>query len=457
MKQIIWDDWQKEILDYDGHIFLAKGRRIGATHLFAVKAVEYMATHYNDHPISQIVCGSITEDQAEIIIAFATQYALAKYPDLVGRGLDRPISKQLTLVVDGNKRQLIARPTSTPDAARGFEGQILMIDEAAFHSKKFFDAATAILATTNGKIWMWSTFDGKDPDNYFWNRYDDIVNKGVKSRFKLWVKDTETVFRERPISVAWTEEQRAGALQFLEEEKKEKSEGVYGQEYLARPLDEIMQFFPDDLIDAVCCLQPETKPRYYVNKIYGGFDIARYGEDESTYEFLEKEKETSLKQIHHEISHKQGVDKTADRIAQLDTIYKSKKLGIDTQGVGGGVYDILLNVPKVKNKVVSMENGTKPLDPDGNKMVKFFKEEMYINLLTLMQRGHIKLYNLAEIKASLKSVRYEYTKSKTGESELRIYGRYTHIAEGIIRAAWLAVKDKSLKPFVTHTGSRKLF
>ena len=40
---LILDDWQKEILaDEHSHILLAKGRRIGATRIFAIKAVEWL-------------------------------------------------------------------------------------------------------------------------------------------------------------------------------------------------------------------------------------------------------------------------------------------------------------------------------------------------------------------------------------------------------------------------------
>jgi len=40
-------------------------------------------------------------------------------------------------------------------------------------------------------------------------------------------------------------------------------------------------------------------------------------------------------------------------------------------------------------------------------------------------------------------VQFEYADDKT----LKIFGRYTHIAEGLIRAAFCS-KDKSLNPFI---------
>ena len=102
---IVLDQWQKEIIkDEKNHIMLAKGRRVGATHLFAIKAVEWLKTHHNPHPSSQIVCSSITEDQAQLIIAFATNYASRNCPNLVGKGKDKPTLNRLILKVNKNRR-----------------------------------------------------------------------------------------------------------------------------------------------------------------------------------------------------------------------------------------------------------------------------------------------------------------------------------------------------------------
>ena len=170
---IVLDDWQKEILeDETHHILLTKGRRIGATHLFAIKAVEWLRTHHNPHPTSQIVCSSITEDQAQLIISFAHDYALKTCKALIGKGKDKPTLNRLVLKVNGNRRILIAKPVgNTGASARGFEGQILMVDEGSFQPQQFWDAAKPILATTGGRIWTWGTFNGRQ--GYFWDKYEE--------------------------------------------------------------------------------------------------------------------------------------------------------------------------------------------------------------------------------------------------------------------------------------------
>ena len=79
MINIQHDPWQEEVLAYKGDLMVAKGRRIGATHIMGIKAIEHLIHNKNTHPSSQIVCVSLTEDQAQLIICFALQYAEDKY------------------------------------------------------------------------------------------------------------------------------------------------------------------------------------------------------------------------------------------------------------------------------------------------------------------------------------------------------------------------------------------
>ncbi len=80
---------------------------------------------------------------------------------------------------------MIIRPVgNTGDGARGFEGGVLIVDEAARMPKLFWIAAKPILLTTNGKLWLGSTPFGKD--GYFWERYNEAVNiKSPDARFKV--------------------------------------------------------------------------------------------------------------------------------------------------------------------------------------------------------------------------------------------------------------------------------
>ena len=110
--------------------------------------------------------------------------------------------------------------------------------------------------------------------------------------------------------------------------------------------------------------------------------------------------------------------------------------------MGVGIFDPLLEDNQTKRKVVSIENASRRLDNEDKKKKKLLKEDLYNNLLRLMEQNLIDLFNEPEIMLSFKSVQYEYDKGK-----LRIHGRDTHIVEACVRAAW-CMKDKSLNIWV---------
>ena len=61
---------------------------------------------------------------------------------------------------------------------------------------------------------------------------------------------------------------------------------------------------------------------------------------------------------------------------------------------------------------------------------------MYTALLVAMENRKIRLLNDKEVIASLASIQ---------QDEGKIFGSNSHIAEGIIRALWVAEKHKGLK------------
>ncbi len=73
---------------------------------------------------------------------------------------------------------------------------------------------------------------------------------------------------------------------------------------------------------------------------------------------------------------------------------------------------------------------------------------MYLNMLALMEKGILKLLKEDNVMLSLKSVQYEYIRKEGMPTKIRIFGNYTHIVEGLVRAAWLA-NQKHLNHFIT--------
>lgn len=435
---MILDDWQIEVLGFSGDCLLCTGRRVGKTYILSRKAIDYMAAHRR----TPVVIVSLTEDQAMIIMGMALAYAKQNYPRLIGRGRERPTMKSLHL----NGGRMIVRPVgNTGDGARGFEGGILIVDEAARMPKLFWLAAKPILLTTNGQIWMSSTPFGKE--GYFWERYDEAENKKIpNARFKVFSVSSEEVMENRKICGSWTEEQRIGALRILEEDKKEMSAREYAQEYLGRFVEELLSFFPEELIERACILEKKGFRKEF--KHYLGVDVGGLGEDKSTFEIISKISSERLEQADSQITRRKYTTETTRKILELEAVYKFKKIGIDNAGIGAGVFHPLLFETSTKNKIVGLQNAQKNLDKEGKRKATLLKEDMYCLMKALMEQGKLLLLRDEEVINSLRNMQQEILISPNQKSRLRIFGSNSHVTEGIVRGVWVAYEDKSLNIFV---------
>ncbi len=436
IKNIQLDDWQEEVLNTKGNMVLCTGRQVGKTTILARKACMYMINNKN----SKIIVVSLTEEQAKLIIIMMLDFLEKHHNRLVSKGKKKPTQNKLFLT---NGSSVIARPVGqTGDALRGFTGNVLIIDEASRMPNLIWEASRPTLLTTSGEIWMCSTPHGKK--GYFWEAFQ---NKN--GRYKVFHISSEEVITNRPITEGWSEDQRAGGIDFLDRERTDMSELQYGQEYLGLFLDDLRQYFPDELIEQTCT---EKRPEQHrKNKdYYLGVDIARMGDDASTFEIIEKISNEQLVQVENIVTHKTLTTQTEDRIITLNKYYDEiKTIYIDagSGSLGVGIFDHLLRNDEVKRKVVAINNRARALDHEGKTKARLLKEDLYDNLRSLMEKKYIKLLDDPEIQLSLRSVQYEYVKKEGRLSQMKIFGNDTHIVEGLIRAAWCA-KEKSLSIWV---------
>lgn len=429
------DPWQEQVLDYEGDVLLCTGRRVGKTYILARKAIDYMAEHKN----TPIVMVSLTEDQAMIIMTMALNYAKDTYPKMIGKGKKRPTMRNMWI---NGGRMIIRAVGNTGDAARGYEGGILIVDEASRMPKLFWLASKPILITTNGRIWMSSTLFGTE--NYFYKRFEEAYyKKDPHARFKVFVVTTEEVVEKREICESWTAEQRAGALRVLAEDKREMTTAQYAQEYLAIADINLKQYFADELIQArmtiertsILCNIAKNNHR----KRFLGVDIARHGSDDTVLFGFDRINNERLEQCILEILPKMRLDQQARHIRNLHLIAVFTNMYLDTTGMGWGVFDVLLSYPETKRKVVSIENQKKSISGRDDSQNRVMKQDLYENLLRLMQSGEVNFFNDGRIFQAFKSIQYEYT--DTGK--IKIWGNDSHIVEAAARGAW-CMKDKSL-------------
>ncbi len=437
---VVLDDWQEEILACEEkRIILCKGRQIGGTTIMARKCAERMISQKG----CKIVVASITEDQAELVIAMVLN-VLEEKEQKFKFPFSKNIKKgELTLETGSS---IISRPVGdTGNAVRGFTGHVLYLNEASRMPEFVFEAAKAILLTTGGDIWIDSTPFGTG--TFF---HKSFLNT---KRFKIFYHTSEEVMKNRPISESWTETQRKEAIEMLKEEKEDMTKMQYDQEYLGLFVGGIQRFLEDELIDKILSINPK-EPYIPIGNKFQGIDLARMGGDEIVLISGDKINNEKLKMFDMEIPEGQTLTNTARLILHKDRIINHKGINLDPGGLGWGVYDILHENPQTKDKAVPLDNASKSEKEKKTKMgmggrritvneptsSNLLGEEMSINLKTLMEREMIELWNDPKIRQSLSSMQYDLEGGK-----LHIYGNYNHIFEALKRLAWcMTKKDRKL-------------
>lgn len=411
------DDWQKNVLAAEGNLCICSGRQVGKSQIVAIKVAEYIA----NHPKKRVVVISITEDQSELMLQKILIHLADNYPRLISKGKLKP-TKHLVRLTNGASA-LTKAVGQYGLGVRGLTADILVGDEAAYIAEAIWNAVTPVLLTTGGVMWLLSTPNTQE--GYFYNAY---TNRD--SGFQTFHVNSEEVAESRP------EPQRSHMLSYLAQEKGRMTELEYAQQYLAQFLEEQGQLFPDDLI--LKC-QTSSRDLAGVNPKYLGVDVARMGGDETTFEVLEK-----VGRVYFHIENIMDTytltTDTINKVLELDNKYGFKSIYIDDGGLGVAVFDQLLVNSQTKRKVVAINNARRSLDRDDKRHRKLLKEDLYLNLKGMMERGEIQLLNDPEVFTSLKSIVLERSPKN---SDVKIYGRYSHIAEGLIRAAW-SVRDKHL-------------
>lgn len=429
---ITLDNWQKEFLAYDGDKLLCTGRRVGKTYIMARGACDRMLKKK-----TSVIIFSLTEEQAMLILAMAKEYLAQTSPSSIKKKNTDTNKKTITLK---NGSIMRCRPAGdTGDSGRGFEADILIVDEASRMGKFFWIAVRPIILMTAGEVWLGSTPYGKQ--GYFWESFNEAENlHSPEARFKVFYTTTEKVVKEREITADWTEAHREKVLKTLEQDKRTMSKLEYGQEYQGLFMEDLMQFFPDELINQAQTLDRPEK--IDAEKDYfAGSDIARMGEDQTTLE-IGYLMEDEIFHVDNLVTSQTYLTDTFKMYKENHRLYNFNKLFVDDEGIGVGVFDMCMDDDDLKHVTIGINNSKKVIDRDG-KEKGILKTELYYNLRGLLEKNKIHLLKDDSIFQSLKSVQFEYTMDVKGNPQIRIFGNNTHIAEGLIRLAQ-AIKYKTL-------------
>jgi hypothetical protein len=412
------DKWQEEVLKTKGNLVLRSGRQVGKSTIVSIKAGEFAVKTPNK---TVMVIASV-ERQSYLLFEKILAYIYENYKDRIKLGKDRPTKHKVTLK---NGSVIYSLPTGMSGAGiRGFTVHLLIADEAAFIPQDVWTAVTPMLAITRGIIWLLSTPLGKR--GYFYACFND-------ERFTHFHISSEECPR--------------ADHDFLKAEKERMTKLQYAQEYLGLFVDELQQFFPTKIIEECMKNDLEKRKKEEWEMSYLGCDIARMGGDEATFISLveHKQRRGKLKQIGQRIEKEIRATDLIRVIKELDTEQNYKKIIIDSGAGGGGaaILDCLLEETQVRRKVIGINNAQKSVDMEKKRKRKIIKEDLYHNLLILMERGMIELLQSPEMRESLISIQYEIKES----GEVKIFGKYTHLVEGLIRAAW-GIKQKGLNLWI---------
>jgi len=427
------DTWQRDFLNTDGDKMLCTGRQVGKSVICAIDAGNYALNNKN----KSILMIAPTERQAYGLFEKTLAFLMQNHLKEIQKGKNKP-TKHKIMLKNGSK--IFCYPTGMSGLGiRGLTIDRLYVDEASRVPEPVWASVTPMLLTTGGNMILLSTPFGRQ--GYFFEMWND-----QESTFAKFSATSEEVIKKREISKTWNIFQRDKALELLEREKLRMSKLEFAQEYLGYFIDDLQQFFSDELIKK--CMLAHRPDRIEKNQEYIlGVDIARMGEDESTFEIVKKVNPKLLIQVENQITKKTLLTQTSDQIKFLDNQYNFKRIYIDDEGIGIGVFDELITSDQTKRKVIGINNSRRTIDRTGRKK-GILKTDLYYNLRRLMERGQIHLLNDPEVFQSLKSVQYEFADSTKGEKIIKIFGNYTHVAEGLIRCAW-CLQGKNLNIWVS--------
>src|SRR3990167_180751 len=419
------DEWQKEIVTAEGNLCICSGRQVGKSTAVSIKAADYAVKN----PKKFILIVSVTEDQSERFISMILQYLNENHkPYLRVKSRDKPTKGQIKL---SNGSTIRCKPIgATGFGVLGYTVDCLIADEAAFMPEAVWNALTPMMLTTGGPIILIST--PNISEGFFFNAFTK-----QELGFRAFHISSEDVANSRP------EPQRTKMWAVLNAEKGRMTQSEYARWYLAIFQDQFKQYYPYSVIAE--CPKTKREPLSSRSDYYLGVDIARFGGDETTFEIFKKLSNDHIIQVENIAKDNTSTVWTTEQILNLNRIYDFVKIYVDTGGVGAGVFDNLLEIEEVRRKAVDMNAAKKSVEyGEDARARRILKDDMHANLLRLMEQKKITILDDDKLLLSLKSVLYEVDEQT---KKRKIYGRYTHIAEGMVRGAWCA-KEKNIKVWI---------
>jgi len=411
------DNWQEKVLQTKGNMVLRSGRQVGKSFIIARKASEFAL----ENSKKTVMVIAFTEKQANLLFTKILNNIVQKQKEDRKKYIDKPKPTKHVINLKNGTEIYCYAAGDTGYGIMGYTIDLLIADEAAWIKEEVWNSIVPALAATNGTMWLLST-PWLSEGFYF-----ECFNDPNFTNFHQSSEDCPRITKE-----------------FLDKQKERFTKSKYNQMYLGEFVDDAYRIFGDKWIDKVCTLEVKNYHPNDPDNQAIGIDVAGTGEDESTYEGLVRS--NKVKQFYHQVVEKSSEMWFTEMMINIRHLNKTydPKFGIDGDGLGSGVVSSSMSDDDLKRKVSDLKNSKREIDGDGKMTSRSMKEAMYMNMLEMGETGRLQLFDSAEIRLSLRSI---ISQKQEGGSE-KIDGNYSHIAEGLVRAAWmLKEKDLNLKVY----------
>lgn len=401
--------WQEEIINYQGDIWIRGGRQTGKSWAVAARILAF-AENFPGSKQLLIAPGGRQEG-----------YIRDKMLHLLGENYKfRRRQTQEWLPLKNGSDIFIYPVGQTGVYVEGLSSvDHLIIEEAGHVSEQVIDAIYPMLLEPKKRGLGWITALGNTRKcklrGFFYQGFKDPDIKSIHVR---------------------AEDQEHADIEFLKKEKKRLGERLYNVIYRGEFDELTTKYFQKKLIKKTIKIHNwKIKKDYDDNNTYFlGVDPARYGRSYAAFVVSELTKDRKkIRLIHIETLKKSSLKELREKIKELDKKFNFKKIYVDDGGFGGGLIDLLED--EFKKRLRPLNNKAK--SKDGKRI---FKEDLYSNLLKLMESEEIEFINNKELIRGLEEVDV----IEESNDDYKIKG--SDVSEAAIRAAW-AWKEKSLKLF----------
>lgn len=458
MSEFVWDDWQRRLIGHRGHVSARCGRQTGKSTAVGKRIESLMlefvgSVHLVIAPAERQSSGLfekalgwlevLNQERLLSLGGYVPDHGVALSTNLERKrrwefenGIFNELPTKTSVVlkrdftlppgIDNVGSKLFCYPAGRTGVYLRFMSlDFLHMDEAAFIPDVVYDTLKPMLAISEAERGLgWetqlSTPDGKGGFFYKCHHSKDFLSIHISA-----------------------EDCPRYSKKFLQKEQRRMSKMQYAQEYLAEFIDEWQQFFPTDLLHERMSLMSWDKSQSSgAAAFYLGVDLARYGGDEVAYVIVESHKDR-FRVVKCFTRTRVSLTASCGEIQALHREYDFRRIFIDSGGLGQGALDILQEKLS-KRLVVGLDNSSKSVSVSGEeRRGKILKEDLYSNVLVLLESGRLELINDLDLLRSMRSITYEYT----SDSNVKIWGKYSHLTEALVRACW-CVKDRGLRLYV---------